>query len=317
MNDILESSPYFSQQTNYWIVRSGVESKFFEEFERNEQIALGWNLVKDLKSIENKCDIDAIRDLVEFKYNPLLEELSNKKNVNIKRRISDITGKINRFVNELKIGDIILTPGKEEVLIGEVLSDTFIEEGSYKNSGGSLEETIIGDLNKVRDVKWIKKIPRDELEPNLRLILNVNHGIAHINNDQVITEINRTLYSFYVTDEKGHSIFRIKTQNEIDFDKYALFIRHAHGLYNILKNDLDEEKLTIKTNIQSPGPIEFIGNAVLVGEMSIGLLCMFKKNKEALDKLDSSKQEKIKNYIDTNPVEDDLPDYEFPYEGEF
>ena len=44
---------------------------------------------------------------------------------------------------------------------------------------------------------------------------------------------------------------------------------------------------------------------------------MFKKNKEALDKLDSSKQEKIKNYIDTNPVEDDLPDYEFPYEGEF
>lgn len=79
MNDILESSPYFSQQTNYWIVRSGVESKFFEEFERNEQIALGWNLVKDLKSIENKCDIDAIRDLVEFKYNPLLEELSNKK----------------------------------------------------------------------------------------------------------------------------------------------------------------------------------------------------------------------------------------------
>lgn len=141
MNDILESSPYFSQQTNYWIVRSGVESKFFEEFERNEQIALGWNLVKDLKSIENKCDIDAIRDLVEFKYNPLLEELSNKKNVNIKRRISDITGKINRFVNELKIGDIILTPGKEEVLIGEVLSDTFIEEGSYKNSGGSLEET--------------------------------------------------------------------------------------------------------------------------------------------------------------------------------
>ncbi|MBC8581730.1 hypothetical protein [Zhenhengia yiwuensis] len=317
MNDILESSPYFSQQTNYWIVRSGVESKFFEEFERNEQIALGWNLVKDLKSIENKCDIDAIRDLVEFKYNPLLEELSNKKNVNIKRRISDITGKINRFVNELKIGDIILTPGKEEVLIGEVLSDTFIEEGSYKNSSGSLEETIIGDLNKVRDVKWIKKIPRDELEPNLRLILNVNHGIAHINNDQVITEINRTLYSFYVTDEKGHSIFRIKTQNEIDFDKYALFIRHAHGLYNILKNDLDEEKLTIKTNIQSPGPIEFIGNAVLVGEMSIGLLCMFKKNKEALDKLDSSKQEKIKNYIDTNPVEDDLPDYEFPYEGEF
>lgn len=172
-------------------------------------------------------------------------------------------------------------------------------------------------MNKVRDVKWIKKIPRDELEPNLRLILNVNHGIAHINNDQVITEINRTLYSFYVTDEKGHSIFRIKTQNEIDFDKYALFIRHAHELYNILKNDLDEEKLTIKTNIQSPGPIEFIGNAALVGEMSIGLLCMFKKNKEALDKLDSSKQEKIKNYIDTNPVEDDLPDYEFPYEGEF
>lgn len=317
MKDFLECLPYFNGDTNYWIVRSGVNSRFFDEFKRRQQIALGWNMINDLDMIKNRFNIEEIKDVVEAKYGMLLQQLSKEQDTNIKRRVSDISGKINRFVNELKVGDIVLTPGKEDVLIGEVLSDAYIVDNIYKNESKHLEDLIIGDLNKVRNVKWIKRINRDELEPNLKLILNVNHGIAHIENNQVITEVNRTLYKFYIKGNEGHSIFRVKTQDEIDFDKYALFIHHAYGLYNVLKNDYDNEKLSIKTNIQSPGPIEFIGEASLVGEISIALFSLFRNDEKVLSKLDSKKQEKIKSYKEDNPVEEELDDYEFPYEGEY
>lgn len=317
MEDFLEGLPYFNRDTKYWIVRSGVESKFFDEFKHRQQIALGWDLIENLNLIENKINIEEIKEVVEVKYRTLLKQLSEEKDANIKRRVSDISGKINRFVNELKIGDIVLTPGKEDVLIGEVLSNTYIVDNIYKNDNTTLEDLIIGDLNKVRNVKWIKKIPREDLEPNLKLILNVNHGIAHIDNAQVITEINRTLYNFYIKDDEGHSIFRVKTQDEIDFSKYALFIHHAYGLYNILRSESDKEKLSIKTNIQSPGPIEFIGKASLVGEISIALFSLFRNDEKVLSKLDVGKQEKIRNYKENNPIEEELSDYEFPYEGEY
>ena len=317
MEEFLECLPYFDVGTNYWIVRSGVNSMFFDEFNRKEQIALGWNLIDNLDTIKNSFNVEEIKSIVEAKYATLLQQLSKKQETNIKRRVSDISGKIDRFVNKVNVGDIVLTPSKEDVLIGEVLTDTYIVNDLYKNESDDLENLIIGDLNKIRDVKWVKKISRDKLEPNLKLILNVNHGIAHIENEQVITEINRCLYNFYIKGNQGHSIFRIKTQDEIDFDKYALFIHHAYGLYNVLKGDYTNERLSIKANIQSPGPVEFIGKASLVGEMSIALFSLFKNDDAILQKLDIEKQEKIKSYKKQNPVEEELEDYEFPYEGEY
>lgn len=237
------------------------------------------------------------------------------KKSNINRKVGDIANKIYKFINELKVGDIIVTPGKDEILIGEVTSDAFLVCNKYNKLSLDKESERIGELNKARSVKWLKRINRDELEPNLRLILRVYHGIAHINNEQVITEINRTIYNFYITNNEGHTIYRINTQEAIDFSKYANFIKHINGIYELIKDDFEDDKLIIKTNVQSPGPIELIGNSALVKAVLVAANLIFKNNSQGLETLKSNQRKKINDYKENNPNPYEYDDYDFPSMG--
>lgn len=317
MEGILDDVPLIANETKYWLVRSGVESKYFEEFSMNNQIALGWDLINNIDIFKNNVNSERIRSVVNNKYLDFLTKLSDEKKANISRRITDITNKIWRFVNELKVGDIILTPGSDEVLIGEVLSEAYVINGVYNKKRVNLDDTIVGELNKVRNVKWIKRMKRDDLEPNIKLNINVNHGISQITNSQVITEINRSLYKFYITDEDAHSIIMVKNQNEIDFEQYARFIGHTYSIYNILKDTDHSDKLTIKTNIQSPGPIEFIGAPTLVSMLTISLVALIKNKVYLLNHLNPEKQKQLQEYKEQNIKEDELEDYDFPFDGDF
>ncbi len=317
MESILGDIPLIENETKYWLVRSGVESKYFDEFSMNNQIALGWDLISNIDIFKNNLNSDRIRSVVKSYYTDFLLKLSDDKKTNISRRITDITNKIWRFVNELKVGDIIVTPGSDEVLIGEVLSEAYVVHGYYNKKYNSLDDTIVGELNKVRDVKWIKRIKRDNLEPNIKLNINVNHGISLISNSQVITEINRSIYNFYIADEDAHSIIMVKNQNEIDFGEYARFIGHTYSIYNIIKDVNQSEKLTIKTNIQSPGPIEFIGALTLVSMLTISLVALLKNKSYLLNQLSPEKQRQLKEYKELNIIEEELEDYDFPFDGDF
>lgn len=317
VEEIVEESPLIGEETKYWLVRSGIESKYFEEFSTNNQIALGWDLVNNIEIFKDDVNSDRIRSVVTDQYQDYLTKLSNMRKTNISRRITDITNKIWRFVNELKAGDIVLTPGKDEILIGEVLSDVYVVQGVYNKKDENLDDAIIGELNKVRNVKWLKRIKRDELEPNIKLNINVNHGISQIINPQVITEVNRSIYNFYIKDNEAHSIIMVKNQEEIDFEQYAKFIGHTYSIYNILRGSNSEEKLTIKTNIQSPGPIEFIGAPLLVSSLTISLVALIKNKSYLLDKLNPQHKAKLEEYKENIVEEEVLQDYDFPFDGEF
>lgn len=304
--------PVIASSTNYWIIRSGVESKYFEEFAMRDIIGLGWDRISDLESIKRMTDFTSLKNTVLEKYPEISDSYKN-----VSRKTSDISGKIFNFVNELKIGDIIVTPGKEDVLIGKIISDPFLytERIIYSsNKNMSYEEKLIGELNKARKVEWLERIERKNLESNLKLIMGVVHGIAHIKTPQVITEINRSIYNFYqIEDKDAHSIFKINTQEQIDFEKYAFFIKSLHDIYNILKVDFNDEKLYIKTNVQSTGPIEIIGPVRLVVQIVSALRAFIKNEDSALQEIeDVSSKEKIIAYKEENIVEHDYNDYNFP-----
>lgn len=296
--------------TRYWFVRPGINGKFYQNFYEDGCIAIGWDRIGSIYDSKNIMSIDDVKNMVEEKYIDLLQKKKSTKEY--RRKISEIATKIYRFTYEVKEGDIVITPGEDSILIGRVSGEVEIISDKYKNEEESIEEGYIGALNKVRKVKWIKKIDKLNLEPNIKLELRVIHGLSEINNSQVITEINRTLYSYYVYKNVGHSIYKIKSQKDVDFEKYAKFISCINDIYSEIKTDTD--KLYIKANINSPGPIELFGNTKVVNKITTIMQIVFKTevvtNENAGDNCKMIEKLKEK-YIGTN-----YDDYEFPSGGQ-
>lgn len=305
--------PVLDKEIQYWIIRSGIENAFFEEFYQHNCIAVGWDRINEIEKIKDPYyDIQTLKLIVKLRY-PELKKFTRSES-SYSRKISDIARKIYRFINEVNIGDIIVTPGRDEILIGEIIGEPYLVSG-YSKDINELE--LIGSLNKARDVRWIKRIRREELEPNFRAVLGVYHGIANIKNQQVITEINRSIYSFYKQGDRGHSIFRIKEETEVDFEKYAYFIKVTSELYDKFSPQYGNQKMTIKTNVQSPGPIELIGDFGLISTMVLALRVFFKNDNKALDEMEPDSKKIMEEYKEDNELEHDYDDYDFPSHGQY
>lgn len=205
------------KDTNYWLIRPGINNICFEQFKRDSVVAIGWDRIGNINS-DTIVELEKIKYIVAHEYEDLLQE---KKGTRERRRkISDIASKIYRFLYEIKIGDIVICPGNDSVLIGKIQGKVYISDGKYKVSDSKDNDEYIGNLNKVRNVEWINEIKRENLEPNIKLELRVVHGLSQINRMQVISEINRAIYSFYTYNNETHSIYRIKNQEDIEFVKY-------------------------------------------------------------------------------------------------
>lgn len=304
-----------SESTQYWVIRSGIEAKCFEQFYRDGCVALGWDKVGKSILNENSVSLDYVKDVVAREYGEVLYERLNSKAIN--RKIGDIASKIYKFVHEVQVGDIVLTPGDRDVLIGTVTGELILTEGRYNTEPSNLDEKFIGQLNKIRTVRWMERIDKNKLEPNIRLCLRVIHGISQITQEQVITEINRTLYSMYEFGNKTHSIYRIRNEKEVEFKKYAKFIECINKVYDVFGTD--DERLVIKTNVQSPGPIELIGNKELISKIVAAVAFLLKNDLSGLDKLEGNKEKiqeiKEKKYDDV--ADEEYADYDFPMIGTF
>lgn len=296
------------KDTKYWLIRPGVGAKCFEDFYRDNCIAIGWDKIGNINDGTSITSLDSLKELVKYRYSEMLSDGRNS----INRKVGDIASKIYRFTYDVKENDIIITPGDEEVLIGRVVGELEIVKGLYNTQPRSKEEELIGELNKVRKVVWLDRIKREKLEPNIRLELRVVHGISLISNEQVITEINRTIYSIYEYNNVGHSVYRIKNEEEIDFEKYAKFIQGIKEIYSLCRVN-EEERLYIKSNIQSPGPIELIGSTDIIVKITAFSKYIFKKEEIDQNMLMPYREqiEQLRNRYDG----DDFTDYDFPCGG--
>lgn len=298
------------QSTRYWLIRPGISAKCYEDFYADNCVAIGWDRIGKIDEDSYLMPLDEVKKIVEIKYQDLLCKKEVQREY--KKKISDIAAKIYKFTYEVKEGDIIITPGPDSVLIGRIVGGVEIVNGKYMPKPENSEEKYIGELNKVRKVVWIKKIDKNKLEPNIRLELRVVHGLSEISNEQVITEINRTIYSFYTYNNVGHSIYKIKNEDAIDFEKYAKFISCVHDIYSEIKSE--NEKLYIKANINSPGPIELFGDYRVVESITAIMHIVFKT-----DDRHGDLEPKNQVMVDTLRHRYDglnYDDYEFPSGGQ-
>ncbi len=303
----MDEMEVIGSKVGYWLIRTGVNGVCFGKMKKDNVIAIGWDRIGKLDEGGKLVSKKDVKRLVDEKYRDLL--LQKGKESDYKRKISDIAAKIYKFTYEVKCGDYVICPGDTTVLIGKISGDVYTVKGKYKSSDN--DDKGMGELNKARNVKWIDEISKDKLEPNIKLELRVIHGIFQITREQVITEINRSIYDLYTYKNNIHAIFRIRNANEIDFAKYANFVACVDYVYKHL--NIDNQELYIKTNINSPGPVEFIGekSQTICGLIRIVDIILNGKNLPDDLKQEMWIEEKKEEYSKYN-----YNDYDFPSGGQ-
>lgn len=245
--------PIIDADTNYWFVRSN-GGEYFERFFFDDCIAIEWD------------EISNIDQLMEMDYEDIREEII--KLYPDEKRPGLVATYFIRFLKEMKIGDIVLVPteNSERIAFGRITSDPYkytpTDDEILDIQGVSKSPILI----KRRDVEWFHNIPmkRSQIDPNLVSVIYAHNTIVDANPYKFF--INRTLYNIYYMDGKLHATFNINKPDDV----YALdFLNFINTIVDTailcgkaLGEEFDKKDLTLRSSINSPGPVEFIAGSV-------------------------------------------------------
>ncbi len=131
-------------QKTLWMVRAEVGGRYFEEFQSNSVVAIGWPELGDLSKFSSRKAISAALEKIDKNQKPA--------------QLAMAAGQIYRFVNEIKINDQVITysPSTRTYLIGKITSE-------YEHS-----PSFLADDPNIRKVNWIGKVSRDSLSVGTR-----------------------------------------------------------------------------------------------------------------------------------------------------
>ena len=256
----LSDNTYFNidsiSDRKYWFVRTN-GGEYYTEYFNEEFIAVGLNEFKDIDFITRaEADPSYKRALYE-KIKSLVTDGSDKV---VKPGL--IISQLKRFMIEMSIGDIVLIPSENSQYIsfGEIISGVEV-----------VDEALLEDdacpYTKRRNVRWIKTIKKENLDPYLFKAIYSHHMITDVS--EAAHFINRSLSNMYVKDDKAYITFNVKTTNSIHLQA---IIPLLHGFLDIAeKADFppetieDLKNMELKINVQSPGPVEYIGSIQVLG----------------------------------------------------
>ena len=255
--------PYFQGSEKYWVISSGKEKDLYDYFYKNRIVGLAWDKIK-VNDIKGK-NLKEINKIVENKY---LNLKSNyEKESSFSRAITIFSKEVNYFVNEIKLGDIVIVKdrSRNNLIFGKVVSEVF------ENKEFEINLKIDDDrgmCNKFLNLEWLNIREKDEVSELIKNTIYGQQAILNITDERTIADINKTIFSLFYRDNYIHAIFNIKKDTNIEFEKYYQFLNLIHEFRNDkkIKNDF-----YIKSNVSSPGPIEIFGNAIEITNLLISL----------------------------------------------
>lgn len=152
-----------------WLIRSGSRGeRELDALEQNKAL-IGWSEVGDLS---NKDRSEIVRRLEKI-------FLGSSKN-----RIANYASQLDRFVNIIQVGDLVVMPRKltDGIAIGEVTGDyNYIDDPNdiFPNS---------------RSVKWHKEsVPRDNFKQDLRHSFGAFMTVCEIERNQAVDRVRAVL----------------------------------------------------------------------------------------------------------------------------
>jgi len=124
---------------NGWMVRAGQKGFLFEEFEKNNCVAIGWSDIGNLVEFKSKEEIRQAIDRTYTEHRP-----GHRQNS---------ASQVSRFLLELEVGDSVISYNSDsrEYLVGKIT-------GEY-----NYNSTLIEGYPNVRQVEWLGRVSRDDL----------------------------------------------------------------------------------------------------------------------------------------------------------
>ena len=220
---------------NMWMVRAGENAFLIDDFIELNIVSIGWQL-GDLSN-KNYDDIKKLMNNVYSEYD--------------KNRLSKNASQINKFVNEFKINDYVISYNSfnRKYYVGKIVSDYY-----YSNL---LTKKYNKDCySHFRNVEWLGEVSRDDLKNNSRKSLNGLMTIFSINSE-IMEEILYKMEKYdtfsiindfkYILNKNFNKKF-----NENDFLKWIEndFSIHFEDYFNniCINNSLYESKVKFASN---------------------------------------------------------------------
>lgn len=144
---------------NMWMVRAGKGANFIDDFIEKGVVGIGW---RELGEIPNAIPRDELSEKTR-------EAWPNMK----KGQVAISVGQIYRFLNEIQIGDKVLTydSGRRIYHIGEITSEPIYLIKDFP------------ELPRCRRVNWESEIVRDELSSPTRNVLGAISTLFKLSDD--------------------------------------------------------------------------------------------------------------------------------------
>ncbi|SFA55545.1 hypothetical protein SAMN05192569_106313 [Parageobacillus thermantarcticus] len=260
MEELVKYIPQIPENQRYWFVRTN-SGEYYENFVNDGFIGIGWNRI-ELKHLKENRPLE---DIVREKY----------KNEN---RPNYVANQIKTFCYDIKKGDIVLIPSSKSAYIhfGIVQDDEPYEEdipieieNIDEHSEWFFEYEGVCPYRKRRQVKWIKVVRRDNLDPQLYKLIYSQHTISKA--DGYAEYIDKSLFDFYIKGDKCHFILHVRRKEHIKAHHLIPFMSDLLAIADNNKLGSDNE-IDIKVSIQSPGTIELIGGIQNIVIFSLILL---------------------------------------------
>ncbi len=229
---------------NYWLIRTS-SGTYFNDFYNNNYVAIAWDEFSDINQMKNEKE-DSVKEKIAQTYKD-------------EKRPGYIYNQIRRFMFEIKEGDMVLIPDENStnIAFGIVTKEFYVKENNINNNSNPL----ICNFKKRININWIKIICKDNFEPYLRMLMFAHTTVSDVNDYR--DYINRALFPIYICDNKIHLTYAVQTTDDIslmDFSGFLNTISNSISLFdNIVGTNYKSSKIDIKTTVNSPGVIEFIG----------------------------------------------------------
>ena len=200
--------PEISSETNFWMVRTK-QGYFFEEFIREEFIALGWNIItKNTDFSENNNE--TLKETIKSMYGDKVPQLA--------------INKCRNFIDKVKENDIIVIPNAGSKRIA------FARVGEY------YEE----DIEDVKEIEIVKKIENKEVQ-----ILDVQCPYKKRRKIKIlrIVDANRINYHLFRAITNYHGISNLDDYGKMILDSiYPIYCYEGLCSFQVLVNTTKEIK---------------------------------------------------------------------------
>ena len=234
------------KKTKYWIVRAD-GGRYTNDFYFNNKVSI------DGENIHlNKVDDNYSR----FREYLIEQNLKQDKEASI-QSISSRARKIHNFVKNINKDDVVMTPFKEsnQFLLGIVASNAAVYSQKdldrlEKQRNKDINNYPISKNTLYRDVKWLRVVDRHEIDPSLLYTLRMHQAVINLENN--IHHIDKLISPLYIKEEHLVLSTRVLKADGINSDEWENF----YTSFNKLK--MSYQKPEIKTNVQSPGVIDFV-----------------------------------------------------------